>query len=332
MTPNESTRRRAARLLRWYPRGWRSRYGVEFVELLTSEMEERPKSLRRGFDVALSGVVARFAAAGLGGQPLDHHDSERHSLVAIGGALTIFVVFACAIWSQLTIGWQWSAPDTPATSWAMVVMSASVVALGALCIGASIPVLSTIGRGFARGLAREILRPLLIAIASVGFLLVGSHHFANGWPGTGAHAWSSQGIVPGGVAAFAWASTLSVSSYWAHPTALMDFPTAEVVWMLMSPVAVLAAIVGSANVVRQLEFSSRVLRCERRLALAATLVMAAFVTGAAMWVFDGGPGPRNLFHIGAIDLVDLMVMAAALAMAGRAVRTMGQRSPSLSTR
>ncbi len=253
MNPNEVPRRRAARLLRWYPTEWRDRYGIEFVELLTSEMEERPKSLRRGLDVALSGVVARFAAAGLGGQPLDHHDSDHRSLVAIGGALTIFVVFAFAIWSQLTIGWQWSAPSTPATSWAMVVMSTSIVALSALCVAAAVPVLWTFGRGFARGPATDILRPLLIAIAGVGFVLTGSHHFANGWPGTGAHAWSNQGIVPGGVAAFAWASTLSVSSYWAHPTALMDFPTTEVVWMLMSPIAVVAVIVGSAKVIRRLE-------------------------------------------------------------------------------
>jgi hypothetical protein len=27
---------RAARLLRWYPRGWRSRYGEEFAELLVT--------------------------------------------------------------------------------------------------------------------------------------------------------------------------------------------------------------------------------------------------------------------------------------------------------
>ena len=37
--------------------------------------------------------------------------------------------------------------------------------------------------------------------------------------------------------------------------------------------------------------------------------MATFFTGAALWVFDGGPGPRNLFHIGAIDIVDLVAIA-----------------------
>ena len=51
--------------------------------------------------------------------------------------------------------------------------------------------------------------------------------------------------------------------------------------------------------------------------------MAAFFTGAGMWVFDGGPGPRNLFHIGAIDIVDLGALALAMALTGLAVRRVG---------
>ena len=87
-----------------------------------------------------SGLVARIATAGLGGRPLDRDDGQRRSLVAAGAALTIFVVFALAIWSQLTIGWQWSRPSTAATSYAMVVMSAAIVSFGALCLAAAVPV------------------------------------------------------------------------------------------------------------------------------------------------------------------------------------------------
>ena len=59
-------RRRAARLLRWYPRDWRERYGDEFLELLVDDLEERPHSIDRLLDVARSGLVVRLAAAGLG--------------------------------------------------------------------------------------------------------------------------------------------------------------------------------------------------------------------------------------------------------------------------
>ena len=55
----------------------------------------------------------------------------------------------------------------------------------------------------------DLLRPLLLTVAGLGVLVVGTHHFANGWPGTGGHPWAHQGVVPGGVAAYAWASTSS---------------------------------------------------------------------------------------------------------------------------
>ena len=333
MRRTASARRdRALRLLRWYPKEWRSRYGEEFVELLIADMEERPQSRRRALNVALSGIVARSAAAGLGGQPLDRGDSDRRSLVAVGGALSIFIVFALAIWSQLTIGWQWSAPNTMATSWAMIVMTAAIVTCGVLCIASSLPIIYSVGRRLGRDRTGRLLRPLLLIIAGVAVLVIGTHHFANGWPGTGGHPWDHQGAVPGGVAAYAWASTLFVTSYWAHPAALSGFPTGEVVWMLVSPAALIAALVGTAKLVRRLELSPRVLRYERRLAHGATLAMATFLTGAALWVFDGGPGPRNLFHVGAIDFVDLVAMTVAIAMAGQAVRRVGLGTGRLSPR
>ncbi len=323
-------RNRARRLLRWYPKEWRAHYGDEFVELLLSDIQERPSSLRRTLDIARNGMVARSAAAGLGGQPLDQEDAERRSLIAVGGALSIFIVFALAMWSQLTIGWQWSSPNTVSTSWAMFVMSAAIVACALLCLAAAAPVLWSVGRRLVRGRVTDLWAPLLLTIGGIAVLVVGTHHFANGWPGTGGHPWSRQGIVPGGVAAYAWASTLFVTSYWAHPAALSGFPASEVVWMVLSPLALTALLVGSAKLVRRLELSSGVLLYERRLTRGATLAMAAFFTGAGMWVFDGGPGPRNLFHIGAIDIVDLVAIALAMALTGLAVRRVGAGTCQLS--
>ena len=47
MSAGRPSAERAARLLRWYPRPWRERYGAEFTELLISDIEERPQSVRR---------------------------------------------------------------------------------------------------------------------------------------------------------------------------------------------------------------------------------------------------------------------------------------------
>ena len=50
--------------------------------------------------------------------------------------------------------------------------------------------------------------------------------------------------MPAGVAAFSWAATLSVSSYWAHPAALAAFPAGEIAWMAVSPLALVTAVAG----------------------------------------------------------------------------------------
>jgi hypothetical protein len=57
----EEADRRARRLLRWYPKAWRLRYGEEFRELLIADIGERPRSWRRTLDVTRRGLVARVA-------------------------------------------------------------------------------------------------------------------------------------------------------------------------------------------------------------------------------------------------------------------------------
>jgi hypothetical protein len=46
--------------------------------------------------------------------------------------------------------------------------------------------------------------------------------------------------------------------------------------------------------------------------------MIVFVAAACCWIAAGGTGPRNLFHVGAIDFASIFVMVAALLVARRA--------------
>ena len=310
-------RRRAERMLRWYPKEWRARYGEEFTELLVAELEEQPRSLRRDIDLARSGLTARLAAAGLADRPLDTDACGRRSLATLAAALSVFSVVAVALWAQLTVGWQWAPPATRATSLAMVVMSTGLLAVGVLCLLAIAPVAWLATRSLAVRW-RHLLVPVVLVLGSLAVLIVGTHHFANGWPGTRGHPWAEQGIVPGGVAAYAWASTLFVTTYWLHPAALAQFPAGEVAWMLVSPLATGALIVGATRIIRRVELSPRAIRYERRLGLLAAGTAAVFLTGAALWVVDGGPGPRNLFHIGSIDIAELAALALLLPVAVRA--------------
>jgi len=322
--------RRAERLLRWYPSEWRARYGDEFAELLISDMSEQPRSLKRPIDVAVSGVVARLAYTGLNQSNLEHSERTRRALLAYACAAAVFLTFGLGMWAQLTIGWQWSAPDTVATSAAMVVMSCSVLVLLSLGALAVVPLAWTSARSALH--RARVLRPFALVVAGSGIFVVGSRHFANGWPGTGGHPWAHQGLVPGGAAAFAWAATLFVTAYWAHPSSLLSFPVPELAWMVVCPIALVCFGVGAVRLVREIELSPKLLRFEARLAQLGGVVMVMFLIGASLWVVDGGPGPRNLFHVGVIDIGSICVMVAALATAGRALQLIGRSPGPVATR
>jgi len=198
---------------------------------------------------------------------------------------------------------------------AMITMSACVLLFSILGVVAAAPIVTGIFRAFGRHEARTLWRPLLLMGCGALVLILGSRHFANGWPGTGGHPWAHQGLVPGGVAAFAWASTLSVTSYWAHPSALSAFPPAEVAWMCVSPFALCSAAVGLVKVVRRVELSPGALRFETLVGSTAAIAMEAFLAAACWWVLRGGSGPRGLFRTGSIDVAALLLMAAAVVVA-----------------
>ena len=302
--------RRARRLLSWYPRAWQERYGDEFSELLVADITERPRSCSRAFDVARSGAAARL---GLGGVVR----AEARLAVFVCSA-SAFVVFGTALWAQLAIGWQWSRPAAPATSVAIVAMSSLLAGIAVLAGLGAVPVLWTVVNRFATGRGRLLAGPVALFLAGTVVAVLGAQHFAAGWPGTGGHPWAHQHLLPGRLAALAWAETRSVTTYWAHPGALLGFPQDELLWMAASPVALLVAVVGGARTIRGLELSPRVLRFELALARVACGAMVAFVAAACCWIAAGGSGPRNLFHIGTIDFAAVAAMVAALLVARRA--------------
>ena len=329
--------RRAHLLLRWYPRGWRARYGEEFTELLIAELAEQPRSWRRTADVARGGLLARLTSAGLTsagptwtGLGSDPAAGQRASLATLACSVAAFLTLGAAMWAQLAVGWQWAPPTTPVATVAMVVMSGAMLLFTVLALLAAAPVTVAAVLASVRGKAPGLRRPVLLMASGALVLVLGGRHFGNAWPGTGGHWWPHQGLVPGGIAAFSWACTLSVTSYWAHPAALALFPAAELAWMAVSPAAMLGLVTGAAQLLRRIEVSPRTLRYEAWVGSAAGVCMAAFLSGALCWVTEGDPGPRGLFHAGTIDAAGLAVMAVALAtgwQAARRARSVGPPAP-----
>jgi hypothetical protein len=310
--------RHARWLVRCYPPRWRKRYGDEFVELLLEDVRDRPRGLMVTADVVRGATLARLREAGVGATALAPSEQVDASMTTLVRSLAVCFIVGIAMWSQVAIGWRWEPPNGRAVAVAMVVMSVAVAALSALAVLATLPILWTLARSIARG-NRALLCAVVVTVSSGAVLLVGCRHFAGGWPGTGGHDWSHQGLVPAGIASFGWAATRGMTAYWAHPTALTAFPAVEVGWMVASPVALLTLIGGMVRIVRAVEPSRRVLRFEIALALVAVSVALAMFLGAGAWVLDNGtPGPTGIYRVGLIDVVGLGAMAAASAVSGRA--------------
>jgi hypothetical protein len=313
---NERAVRRAERLLRAYPPAWRARYGDEFLELLVADIDEQPTSWHRTADIAANGGLARLNAAGVIGSLPVPADQVRSSLGALWAATATFFLFGAMMWSQVVIGWRWEPPTGRAVAVAMVLMSVVTVLATVLAALAAGPLVWALARAATRRRGHRVLRSFAPAAVGVAVLTAGSRHFENSWPGTGGHPWAYHRLVPPGVSAFVWAATRGVTSYWLHPSALRSFPAIEVAWMAVSVLAIACVVVGLTKTIRRLEVSPAVWRYEANLARATGVVMLAFLTGAASWVFAANPaGPTGVYRVGTIDVVGLVVMAVAWAVA-----------------
>ena len=284
---------RVRSLLRCYPASWRDRYGEEFAELLLADLAERPRSWRRGADVIMSGLIARCTCAGLTRHQLPATDHARAGLASAGCALAAFMAFGVAMLAQLSTGWQWAAPPSAAAAAGTVVMAVAAALLGLIGLAAIVPLGWLAALEARRNL--RLARPGGLTLASAAVLIIGTHRFQNGWPGTGG---PHHGLMPAGLAAFGWASTLSVSSYWVHPALLARFPLPELAWMTLSPVAWIGLLTGLVTIARRLSWPRPLVRYEAMLAAGATVSAIAFLIGAASWVL--GRGQTGLFRPGLV--------------------------------
>jgi len=308
------------RLLLWYPQSWRVRYGEEFAELLAAERAEQGPSLRRNVNVATIGLRTRLAGAGLAGHPLDDAAAGHAGLAVIAACIAAAVLAGSAMWSQLAIGLQWSVPHSHGVTQAVDLMSAALLVLVLLTALAAAPVAWTAVAAVVRGQGCEFRRPAAFMATGLVVVMIGGRHFENGWPGTGGHLLAHQGIVPGGIAAFAWASTMWITSYWAHPAALAEFPAAQLAWMLLSPVASGFVVTGAVQLLRRVRLSPRAFRYQTRVANLAWTGLAAFLGGSLWWFASGPAGYAGPFRAGAIDHAALGVVTVAVIVGALAVR------------
>ena len=295
------------------------------------DLAERPQSLSRTLDVARGGLMARFAVAGLGGQSLCPDEDGRRSLAAFACAASLFVTVAVAIWAQLTIGWQWSTPNTVATTMAMFIMTARVAVIGAASIACAVPVAylahEPCGRsalGHAAPAEPGHRRSHGVDVGYTSF----RQRMAGDW-------WAP--VDPSGRRP-RWSCCLRLGLHplpellLASPGCAEHLPRSggDVDVRLPARAGCRRRGRGQARPQTRVFRPSPPIRASDGFVVAST--MALFLIGAALWIVDGGPGPRDLFHIGAIDVIELAVLVASLALAGRAVECTGDTTRAFARR
>jgi hypothetical protein len=297
-----SAERHAQRLLRCYPRTWRERYGDELAALIVDDVTDQPRSLRRDLDVVRAGLGARLSGCGM-----------TAATAAVASAV-VFVASALSIWTQLADGWLAAPPDSAAVTVGMVTLSLWLGAIVMLAAVAAARLARAAVRTARAGHLREVLRPLCVLLVSAGVFVAGVRLMAPRWPG-------STGGRDGGLLAMGarvtWAATDSISTFWLHPHRLVGLPVGELVWMAVSPAAVIAAAWSASRLARagRLPVSPRMPHVPT---MAGITALPCFVTASA-WVVGSQHAVNATYRAGTLDLVLIGLMATATLTARNAL-------------
>lgn len=199
----------ADRLLRWYPRSWRDRYGEEFAALLCDQIAEQPRSWRRDADVRWHGVKARLSAVGLGHSPLRDRNAMR-TVEAV--TLACFLGCLVSLWSQILRGSSSAPYAHPAVAAMRVVLAATFLVIGLWAFSG----VTTLARRVMRARDDGHGSTLVPALLMVG---IGSALFAAGITAV----WSRLhwAVTPTSVSTVA---AESISTFWLHPHLLGQVP------------------------------------------------------------------------------------------------------------
>jgi hypothetical protein len=269
--------RRAYRLLGWYPRVWRQRYGAEFVDLMEQEFSEIPHSCRRTSNIMYKGIVARLREIGLVASPLNPRDQARPAIATIFVVAAVFLAFASNFWSVAMLDWNgdWRDPaSTAVTIWtgAVTVLTGIVVAL---VFANLLALLGLATRRVMKGQGAGIRVPLLIAVGAMIFLVFSLHNIFRFLASRGAVAWAHPGQAIKLIAGTVQVTASTVLSVWMSPREALTVDINFVYGLI--PVALIVLALSVATLVRRTEFSEVVTRFVQYELLIVAPTMLLFV-------------------------------------------------------
>jgi hypothetical protein len=284
--------RRARRLLRFYPRSWRDRYGEEFCAVVERQIEELPHSPKRTFDVARAGARVRIERAGLVG-PVQLGDDRPP--IGLASTLVGIVVFSLAAldvyWSYAQLAPPRVHPIIPPPGWYQPMIPATgtlrITLVTAGLTGALLACLAawTVVRAaldvWSSGRWERMRRPVALTAGAVLVLVLALVALSIAYPGNrypfnggSSIAWSA--ISPG-----TWYTLINRG---IGP--LFPYVPARPLVLAWPPLFVLllaGATIGTIVTVRRLRFSASSLSFLARLSQLATLAMVGVLVAFWWW-------------------------------------------------
>jgi len=249
---------RYERLIRWYPREWRARYGCEMTALLEdSYATASGVPVRARLGLVRRGLVERARTAGFVGSGLEPAQELRAGAVLVLCGWPPFLI-AGAVFGKFADNWWIGTPAVdrlPASaSFSAVavlgVLGCTVVALAALL---ALPSFVRLVRGGRWSAVRRPVRRAGLAFVLAALLLGGG---------------------------LAWAHNLGPHD---RNGGLAPYSAAFIVIGLAAFVAILLAAAAAVAVARRIDLPERVLRSLGVMALVLSVVMTLLLAGFVTW-------------------------------------------------
>ena len=314
--------RRAERLLRWYPKEWRERYGEEFVDHLEQEFADRSVDIRRTLNIMCKGFVARIGDVGLSNATVSAEGRTRAAVGTSFVLMALAAVLALNFWSRAMGLWSsrkyHPIPVSATTGILTVVTGLMLIVLVAIVL----MVVVSAARQISHGRARLLMGPSILAAASGTFLLYSVrwvptelYRYAHGYHGRPGIGWSQPGPAIAALGQTAWDMTQQWVVLWSEPS---GNPTSIVVVNDLVPIALLLFGIAIASMVRRVELPHFV---ERFASFTVTLLgtlAGLFLVTYVVWLEVGGPSGNESFwpegtRAGDVYLVLLGLIAVIVA-------------------
>ena len=284
--------------LKWYPRGWRDRYGADFEQFLEDRYGDGPLPLSARLSMVRSGSLERLRSGGIVGSSVDPDTRVRGASLLVLCAWGVFIVAGSAF-AKYTEHWPLATPPVdhwlPATGMAAVQAAAAVGVLILIVAGlACLPAFVQFMRSEGWRALWPLVRPMTLSVIAAGA--------------------ASVGIV-------AWNNHVGPST--TTPLGL------RIAGVLAGLVVIGALAVSYATLIAfvyRLRISTRVTRILGVLAVAMTLALAVIFAGALTWWistalhapwFFGSLIPRSPTSPAPLPMIVLgLMMLSGLVLAG----------------